>query len=188
MNRYVETRMKSGLTQRQVAERLGVATTTVSQYEADRRIPRPEIRERYAELFNVPISYFEHAEVALVPRFTAASAGPGCWADGVPEEYLLLPERLRNKGEFFAVYAKGDSMLPRIENGDLIYARKQNFLDHNGQMAIITIDNEARVKKVSLTEKGLMVESLNPEYPPELHRGDVFINGVVKLIVREVED
>lgn len=188
MNKFIEVRQKAGLTQKQVAQRLGVATMTVSQYEMGRRTPRTEVMERYAEVFNIPVSYFEHEDVRLVPKFSDAAAGPGCWTDGIPEEYLILPKSLQGKGDFFAVDVKGDSMSPYILNGDLLFVKKQNFIERNGQIAIITVGEDVRVKKISLTEEGMLVESINKEYPPELHKGDVFINGVVKMLVRNLEN
>ena len=188
MNKFIEVRQKAGLTQKQVAQRLGVATMTVSQYEMGRRTPRTEVMERYAEVFNIPVSYFEHEDVRLVPKFSDAAAGPGCWTDGIPEEYLILPKSLQGKGDFFAVNVKGDSMSPYILDGDLLFVKKQNFIERNGRIAIITVGEDVRVKKISLTEEGMLVESLNKDYPPELHKGDVFINGVVKMLVRNLEN
>lgn len=186
MNRFQEQRLKAGLTQKQLGEKLGINQMTVSQYEKGTRFPIRTILDRYAEEFNIPVSYFEHNDVELVPKFSAASAGPGCWTDGNPDEYLVLPKHLQGKGKFFAVNAKGDSMSPDILDGDLLFVRNQGFIEYNGQIAIITVGEDVRVKKISLTNEGILVESINKDYPPELHRGDVFINGVVKMLVRDL--
>lgn len=50
-------RLKSGLTQKQLAERLGVTKSVVSYYELQTRTPSPEILIKLASIFRVSTDY-----------------------------------------------------------------------------------------------------------------------------------
>lgn len=50
-------RIEAGLTQRKLAEMLGVAVGTIQQYEAGKREPKFEVLCRIANNLNVPVEY-----------------------------------------------------------------------------------------------------------------------------------
>ena len=51
-------RMKAGMTQQDVADKLGVCLMTVSRYERDARQLTVPMAKRFAELYNVPWTSF----------------------------------------------------------------------------------------------------------------------------------
>lgn len=51
-------RLQAGMSQDELAKRLGVSKTTVSNYERGVTNPSPEIMEKLADVFDVTISYF----------------------------------------------------------------------------------------------------------------------------------
>lgn len=51
-------RLSRGWTQGQLAEKIGVATSTITMYETGKRNPSLPIIEALADAFNVPESYF----------------------------------------------------------------------------------------------------------------------------------
>lgn len=58
-------RQSRGLSQRDIAERIGLSSSVVGMYETGKRRPSYEALEALCDVFNVPMSYFsEHAEVA----------------------------------------------------------------------------------------------------------------------------
>ena len=67
--------------------------------------------------------------------------------------------------EYFALMVKGDSMTPRLFEGDIVIVRKQNTVE-NGDYAVVQVNgDEAVVKKVLVFAHGLGLQSLNPNYP-----------------------
>lgn len=67
--------------------------------------------------------------------------------------------------EYFALMVKGDSMTPRLFEGDLVIVRKQDTVE-NGDYAVVQVNgDEAVVKKVLVFAHGLGLQSLNPNYP-----------------------
>lgn len=56
-NVFKQLRLASGLTQAEMAEKLGISKSTISMYENGNREPDYEILERIADFFNVDTDY-----------------------------------------------------------------------------------------------------------------------------------
>lgn len=56
-NKLKQLRAKAGLTQKQLAERLGVTSSVVSYYELSERSPSPEVLVKLARIFHVSTDY-----------------------------------------------------------------------------------------------------------------------------------
>lgn len=56
-NVFKALRVKSGLTQQQMADKLGLSRSTIGMYENGEREPSFEILENIADLFNVDMNY-----------------------------------------------------------------------------------------------------------------------------------
>ena len=69
--KFVQLRINAGLTQRQVAEALGVTETTIRNWESGLREPKPpfSVTEKLMELYNCSISdLVEAVEIAKAER------------------------------------------------------------------------------------------------------------------------
>lgn len=56
VNTYlVELRTDHGLTQEQLADKLGISLSAISAYECGNRVPRDEIKLKIAEFFGVSV-------------------------------------------------------------------------------------------------------------------------------------
>ncbi len=60
-----KARLKSGLTQKQVAERLGVAQAQYARWESGGRNPKDETVEKLAEIFGVSFDYLKGRDDGL---------------------------------------------------------------------------------------------------------------------------
>ena len=56
-NRLKELRTQAGLTQLQLAQRLGVTKSVISFYELSERAPSPDVLIRVAQIFHVSTDY-----------------------------------------------------------------------------------------------------------------------------------
>lgn len=67
----------------------------------------------------------------------------------------------------YALIIQGDSMKPKINNGDIVLVKKQKHLE-NGQIGIFYVNGENTCKLYSVDELTgkISLESLNPDYPP----------------------
>lgn len=181
-------RNMSGLTQRSVAEKLGVRQQTVAAWEANRSTPRPDVICRLALMFGVSTDQLLYSreelgaqrhggamQVAIVSRVRAGY-------DGFSEDELLGYEVVSGiaDGEYVFVRVEGDSMQPQIAEGDLALVHRQEDVE-SGELAIVIIDDEVGViKRVHKQAGGLLLQSFNSDYPVRffpaeaLHRVRIF--------------
>jgi repressor LexA len=83
----------------------------------------------------------------------------------------------------FALKVKGDSMAPRIENGDVVIVSPQQE-PHSGDICVVRVNGEDTLKKVKFEGNYLHLVPLNPEFEPlTVKKKEVnFVWKVVKLI------
>ena len=62
-------------------------------------------------------------------------------------DYEEIPEDLARRGEYFGLQVKGNSMEPRVLEGDVVIVRKQSCVE-SGEIGIIMVNGEdATMKK-----------------------------------------
>lgn len=177
-----------GMTQKQLAEKIGVANTTVSNWEKNANRPDPDQIELLCGLLNIapsilfgekeseliiPPGFEPMPKMATVPRVGAIACGDPILAEQNIEDYDKVPADWRAD---FTLICEGDSMLPRIQNGDVVAIRKQPTVE-NGEIAAVRIDNEATLKHIYYSPDKLILQPENPAYPPIVLIGDE-INSV----------
>lgn len=129
--------------------------------------------------------------IFMIPLFDSVSAGFGTYADSQIVEYI--PVYLENKAtakEYIAIRVKGDSMYPKIEDGDIVVVHKQDYID-NGDIGVVLIDgDDARVKKIEYDQNSVTLISVNPEYQDKTYTMTdaerVRVVGKVKKIIKEL--
>lgn len=133
----------------------------------------------------------EDSAVRMVPLFESVSAGFGALAvnsivDYVPAVIISDCEALQT----IAIRVHGDSMYPKIEDGDIVIVHKQDSVD-NGTLAVVLVDNdEGFVKRVEYGPDWIHLISYNPIYPAIKFQGKdvlrVRVVGKVTKIIKEV--
>lgn len=122
-----------------------------------------------------------------IPVFGQVAAGNPIFASDEVVDYEEIPIEWKGKGEFFAVRLKGDSMLPRFAEGDVVIVRKQDSVD-SGDLAIVLVNgDEATFKKVEKLDNGLMLIGLNSSYIPRVYTNEDIERLPVKIIGKVVE-
>jgi len=161
------------LTQKELAEKLGVAPTAVSGWERGANKPLMDKLEIMANMFNVPISYFfdetelgDYGSKTLLPVYGNVYCGNGDVVFEPTTEYEATPEEWTKGGEYFYLRAVGDSMTgARINEGDLLLIRSQPVVE-NGEIAAVVIDDSIVLKRVYRDNNTFTLVSANPKYPP----------------------
>ena len=192
MNRIKELRKSKGLLQSELAEIIGVTNVTVSNWERGQYEPDAESLRALSRCFDVPVDYI----VGHNPKADDRSWIPvlGNVAAGVPIEAVerypddddnweQLDEEMLNDGyEYFALRIKGDSMSPRMQNGDVVIVRKQSDIETD-EIAVVKVDGEdATVKKVRLTDDGIWLLPSNPAYEPMYYSRNEEISVLGKVV------
>lgn len=116
-------------------------------------------------------------------------------AAGIPIEaiediidYEEISEELAHTGEFFALKIKGDSMSPRICDGDVVIVRKQNDAE-SGDIVIAMVNGDnATCKRLAKYATGIRLIPLNQAYEPLFYSNEEIENKPVRIIGRVVEN
>ena len=180
-DRIKDARKAAGLTQRQLADKIGVSNTSISNWEQCVSTPDPDTIQHLCWALNVQPNYFFGAEVsqfggiipvpemAKIPLLGSIACGAPILAEEHIEDYVNIPKHIQAD---FALSCKGDSMInARIFDGDIVYIRQQATVD-NGQIAAVLIDGEATLKRVQIYEDHISLEPENPQYRPLVYWGD----------------
>lgn len=191
-----QIREAMGITQAEAARRLGLSRQAYSNYELGKRQADYETLLKIAEEFQVSVSALlgrEESNIGavfqdgfrMIPVFETVAAGLGAYADDRVTDYM--PFRIASDSEAaetIAIRVSGDSMYPKIEDGDIIQVHKQDTVD-SGDIAVILIDGtEGVVKRVYFGRDFVELVSINPNYPPRRFQGAemelIRIVGLVK--------
>lgn len=100
-----------------------------------------------------------------IPVFASVSAGFGAYASNDILEYIpMVIDNPYDADDTIGIRVRGDSMYPKIEDGDIIVVRKQESVD-SGDIAVLLLDGEeGLVKKVVYGATWIELHSFNPEY------------------------
>ena len=178
------------LTIREMQQILGISSTSgvvrhLAQLEKKGYLKRNPYNPRdYKVLDQSP-----EKEIAWLNLYGLAQCGKnGTLLDNHPIDRIPIATRLLSFPSFeaFLVKAKGDSMAPRIKEGDLVIAKRTDVFQ-NGMLAVCVSDGEALIKRIQKDGNSIILTSLNVEFPPFLASDDFRIIGEVKgVISREI--
>lgn len=108
-------------------------------------------------------------------------------------EHIEIPTSMLKgypENECFVTRAVGNSMLPKIEEGDTLLVHEQQDVD-SGELAIVLItgEEEITVKKIKKDDGMITLIPYNEDYPVMVYRGkslaNVMILGKVFRIMKE---
>ena len=194
MIRLKQLREQRGFSQKEFAAEMDLPYTTYNSYETGKRAPDFDMLSRFADYFHVSVDYLlgrdtptESADTVpgliavkkkKIPVLGEIACGKPIFADEDREVYVSVSEELVCD---YALIAKGDSMLPRIHDGDLVFIREMPVVD-NGRIAAVLIEDEATLKRVFFypEKQKLMLVSDNPAWEPFLYVGEEL--GTVRIL------
>ena len=124
-------------------------------------------------------------QVTLLNLYGLARCGPnGSILDGHPIERIPFTTRLLTfpSKDAFMVKAKGDSMVPKISDGDLLIVKQTNT-PKNGSIMVCVNNGETMIKKVQIKDKKTILVSLNQKYQPFLASDDFKVEGEIRGVI-----
>ena len=186
-----------------VCQAIGLTAATFSKWD-DNSVPRKATLYKIADYFGVTPEYLlreddaqsetvelDPSSLYMIPLFENASAGFGAYASDQIDDYMPLyfanPAEATNT---ICIKVRGDSMYPKIEDGDIIQVHKQSDVA-SGDIAVVLLDgDQGLVKKVTFGTDWLELHSINPMYPPMHFDGAslarVRIVGLVTQVVKGI--
>ena len=161
-----------GLSQTEVAEKIDITKPTYAGYEKGKDISIGTLK-KLANLFNVPFESFfdeddskENIEMLRIPILSDVSAGYGKEALEEATHWIKLPSVIAKNADF-GTFVSGDSMEPKINDGDLLLVHNIPQLD-SGMIGIFLLNDNVFCKRYHYNPitKETVLKSLNLNYKP----------------------
>lgn len=178
----------------QICEDLRIKYSTLSDWINSNKYPRIDKIEMLANYFGIEKSdLIEKRDASLASKGVKIPV-LGYVRAGIPVEavedildYEEIPKSMAVTGDFFALKIKGDSMEPKMSEGDVVIIRKQSTVE-NGQIAVILVNgDDATVKKFYRSEDGIKLISFNSKYEPFFFTPNEVDSLPVEVIGRVIE-
>ncbi len=175
-------RTELGMTVEELAHKMGYKDkSSISKIENGKAdIPQSKVLA-FAQALNTTTAYLIGAETSpappgfdpmpdmdQVPLIGRIACGQPITAEENVEELVSIPSAWHAQ---FTLRCEGDSMEPRIKDGDLVAIRSQPIVE-NGEIAAVRIGCEATLKHVYLYEDKLILQPENPNYEPIVKIGE----------------
>lgn len=139
-----------------------------------------------AQKATIPPGFEPMPEMDMVPLVGRIACGTPITAEQNVERIVCAPSKWRST---FTLTCKGDSMEPRIHDGDLVAIRKQPEVE-NGEIAAVRIGEEATLKHVYLHENFIELRPENPAFNSIIlsreDMNDVVIEGKAVGLCRDI--
>lgn len=199
--RFKEALYDAYLTAKDLAERSGVGKSSISHYVNGSNCPSNKTAGLLASVLKVnPAWLMDLSDEKYLSAPDAAQGKAvripvlGKVAAGVPLEAIEeildweeIPSDMAARGEYFALKIKGDSMSPRIMDGDVVIVRQQPDVE-SGEVAIVKINgDEATCKRVLKQDNGITLVPFNPAYHPSAYSKKEIADIPILIVGKVVE-
>ncbi|MDY5105313.1 MAG: LexA family transcriptional regulator [Megasphaera elsdenii] len=193
-------REEKEMTQAELGKALEISPSAIGMYEQGRRTPDIPTLKKIASYFNVSLDYLLGNSPAKAAQPKPTGRGVripvlGRVVAGIPIEaveeildYEEITPELAATGEFFALQVRGDSMLPKLEEGDVVIVKKQEDVE-TGDIAIVLVNgDEATIKQVKKVNGGIMLYGFNPDvYEPHFYSNQQIEELPVRILGKVIE-
>lgn len=187
------------LKQVELVEKTGISKGALSSYLSGRYVPKQNSIYLLAKALNVNEAWLMGHDVPMnrtetIHRRAVVINVLGRVAAGIPLEAVEdiidteeITEEMASTGEFFGLKIQGDSMEPKISNGDVVIVRQQDDADSEDIVIAMVNGNDAVCKRLKKYAGGIMLLSNNPKYDPMIFTDKEIEELPVRIIGRVME-
>ena len=195
LNKYLDL---NGMSQADLARMMKVSTATTSNWCKGIKLPRMDKIDKICSIFGINRSDLMDEKDSSQDKTSIKGVRIpvlGYVRAGVPldavEEILDFEEihpDMAATADYFALRVKGDSMEPRITEGDVVIVREQPDVE-SGEIAIVLVNgDEGTVKKLVKYENGsIALVAFNSAYQPMVFTPEQIETLPVQVIGKVVE-
>lgn len=196
-----ELRKNKKMSMKELGNIFGLSESTISLYETGGRRIDTDMLQKFADFFDVSVDYlldreykpFPSEDITMFDVIGSVSAGyNGIAVEEPTGDQIPIPSsylRSHDEKDFFVLRIKGDSMYPRLLDGDNVLVERTTSVDSGSIAVVLYNGNEATVKRVEYVygEDWLELIPFNPEYKKKRIEGAALeqcrvLGKVVKLI------
>ena len=203
-------RKQNKMSQSKLGNLVNKSESTIQMWETGYRSPTMGSVKTLSEIFNVDINslmetdmqinnikdanIYNNADISFikVPLYGDISCGKGSFVEDNIIDYIAVPDdNLNPNSEYFAQYAKGDSMINAgIGDGDVIVFEKTNILEDNKIGCFCIDEGIATCKKFKRGSSYIQLIPMNPKYDPiviDLENENFRIVGKLRKVIKDFE-
>lgn len=206
--RIRQARTQKAFDQSKLAARLDIATRTLQRWEKGDQVPDSndllrlakttgvaahwlltgegsmyQSDQAEAKILSLPTNRYKKVDLISLPLLSSVPGGAPSlmFHPDYVEKYITVDD-VHDTGAF-ALEVKGNSMAPKIEDGDIIVVSPK--LDaRSGDICVVRVSDEDTVKRIKIDDQLVYLIPLNPEYEPmAVRKRDIgFMWRVIKVI------
>jgi len=169
-------RTEKGLTQKELADKIGVKHSSISNWETNLFEPNIKAIQDLCRVLDIKpnklmgsgededLSFNNIRPITTqkVPLLGTVAAGEPIFAEEDLECYIEVGTDINCD---YCLRVKGQSMInARIFDGDIVFVKKQSDVD-NAQIAVVLIENDATLKRVFKFKNRIELRAENPTFP-----------------------
>ena len=181
-----------GIPLKTILNECDLGVNLISQMAKGQDVRRSNV-QKIAEYLGVPLDYLLGKEPTpkvgklKIPVLGKVQAGLPIEVVENIIDYEEISEEMAKKGDYFALQIQGDSMQPRMFEGDVVIVLKQSTVD-SGETAIVTVGDElATCKVVKRHMGGITLMSHNKSYEPMYFTNEQIATLPVTILGKAVE-
>ena len=195
MNRIKELRSAGNVKQSDLAAAIQVSQAALSGYETGKFQADIDTYKRIAAYFDVSLDYLlgvtsnKSTDVGHISIPVLGDVAAGIPIEAITDivDYEEIDSALARTGEFFGLRIKGDSMEPRMREGDVVIVRQQESAETGDTVVVLVNGNSATVKKIKYGPDGITLLPTNPTHDPFFYSAAEVEQLPVRVIGRVVE-
>lgn len=184
---------KNGMRPTDICGTLKIPMPTFSDWINAKTYPRIDKIELMANYFGIEKSDLVEDKGTRFKKGVTINV-LGRVAAGIPIEAVeevidteKITEEMASRGEFFGLQIHGQSMEPRMVEGDVVIVMKQDTAE-TGDIVIATVNGtDATCKRLKKYRDGIELIPINPSYSPMFYSNEEIENKPVRILGKVVE-
>ena len=197
-NRIQYAMDKLDLKQTDLVARTGISKGALSSYISGRYVPKQNNIYLIAKALNVSEAWLMGADVPMSRNVKSKNGITinvlGRVAAGIPINAITeiidteeISEEMAKTGEYFGLKIRGDSMEPRICDGDVVIVRQQDDAESGDIVIAMVNGDDATCKRLVKYASSIALVSLNTKYEPMMFTNEEIMSKPVRVIGKVVE-
>lgn len=188
------------ISQEELATALGYKSyTTITKWESGVSEPTLKMATQIASFFKISVNDLCYKRLSAPSTEITQKKGKvikvlGHVAAGIPIEAIEdiidteeITEELARTGSFFGLQIKGNSMEPRMCEGDVVIVRQQDDAESGDVVIALINGDDAVCKRLRKYKEGIALLSNNPSYEPMYFSNEEIEKKPVRIIGKVVE-
>lgn len=189
-------RTEKGISQNELAKKVGVSRSSIANYETNRNFPTTDILLKIAREFNCTIEFLvandktqtekNNAQYYMCPVYEVSTIGQTNWDTNtiqgrIPIDYKLM--NIAKPEECFFLRMPDESMNYLIKKGAFALIHKQASIK-SGETALVLVKGHATLRKYTKQKDSILLEPQcsNAKLKPEIYPTDLPIKIIGKYM------